>query len=93
MTYQIKGENILSNEIGKWYENPMYKDTMTKYLIQWMVTGYYEVDYASKDGHLYINYALDQNYVNFLEGSSVVFNIELTDKGRNFINKGELNEQ
>jgi hypothetical protein len=95
MTYQLKGGSILSNEvneIGRWYENPMYKDVMTKYLTQWLLLGYYEVDYVSRDAHLYINFALDQGYVKFIEGNSAVFNLELTNKGRNFLNKGETNE-
>jgi hypothetical protein len=93
MTYQLKGGSILSNEIGKWYDIPIHRDVMEKYMTKWMLTGYYEVDESCRDEHIYFNFALGKYYVQTLESGGLVWYLRLADEGRNFLNKGEKHEQ
>jgi disulfide oxidoreductase YuzD len=83
------------NEIGRWYHILMYRDVMEKYMAEWMLTETYEINPLSDDQHNYFNYALDRGYINAAEKNRYIdaWRVELTNKGREFLNKGENNEQ
>jgi hypothetical protein len=84
----------LSNEIGRWYDTPMYRDVMEKYMTKWMLTGYYEVDESSREEHIYFNYALGKNYVQTFGTQTMgEWGVKIDVEGRELLNKGEKHEQ
>lgn len=86
------------NEIGRWYDSPIFKSQMNKYMTKWLLTNEYCVVKAEYDEHIYFNYALNKEYINVEEHVetikyfSDVWHVEIAPKGRIYLNKGENNE-
>ena len=78
----LEDHNEVNKAIGHWYDMPIYKDTMTKFMTEWLITGKYEVDDSSYNQHIYFNYALGKDLVKILNGHSTEWNVEVLDKGR-----------
>jgi hypothetical protein len=83
------------NEIGRWYDTPIFESRMEKYMTKWMLTQVYEVDEVDHDEHIYFNFALNKHYINL--GAEMFkdkgWGVEIAPNGRNLLNKGENNEQ
>ena len=83
----LEDHNEVNKAIGHWYDMPIYKDTMTKYMTEWLITCLYEVDESSHNLHIYFNYALNKNLVIIINGHGVKYKVELTKHGREWLDE------
>lgn len=83
------------NEIGRWYDKPIFRTRMNEYMTKWLLTNEYDVDNSDYDEHIYFNYASNKHYINIKEKNNYIslWHIEIASKGREYLNKGENNEQ
>jgi hypothetical protein len=83
------------NEIGRWYDTPIFISRMNEYMTKWLLTNEYCVIKSEFDEHIYFNYALNKGYINMgnhVESAKYfanVWHIDITPNGREFLNKGE----
>jgi hypothetical protein len=83
------------NEIGRWYDTPIFISRMNEYMTKWLLTNEYCVIKSEFDEHIYFNYALNKGYINMgnhVESAKYFANvwyIEIAPNGREFLNKGE----
>jgi hypothetical protein len=98
--YRLPRGSIMSddhevNEIGRWYDAPIFRNRMEKYMTKWMLTQVYEVDEVDHDEHIYFNYALKKDYIHLSKNmfKSKGWGVDIAFNGRDLLNKGENNEQ
>jgi hypothetical protein len=83
------------DEIGRWYDAPIFRNRMEKYMTKWLLTNKYDViklsEYDEHDEHIYFNYACNKHYINIEEKHLSIgrFYVEIAPNGREFLNKGE----
>lgn len=72
------------NEIGKWYDIPIFRTRMNEYMTKWMLTGMYDVDNTNHDEHIYFNYALNEHFIDVDLG---MWGLELAPNGRAWLDE------
>ena len=82
------------NEIGRWYDMPIFGSRMNEFMTKWLLTNEYDVDNSEYDEHIYFNYACNKHYINSKEKNVYIslWHIEIAPNGREYLNKGENNE-
>jgi hypothetical protein len=80
------------NEIGRWYDMPIFRTRMKEYMTKWMLTRIYDTDTSDYDEHIYFNYASNKHYINIasrdMEGN---FELELAPNGRAWLDEQRTN--
>lgn len=82
------------NEIGKWYDIPIFESRMKEYMTKWLLTNEYDVENQDEGEHNYFNYASDKHYINIKHKNVYIsaWHVEIAPNGREFLNKGEQDE-
>lgn len=89
----LKGDIMLDthevNEIGRWYDMPIFRTRMNEYMTKWLLTNEYDVDNSDYDEHIYFNYASNKHYINIKEKNNYIslWHIELAPKGRAWLDE------
>ena len=94
MIYVVKKGVTMSddhkvNEIGRWYDTPIFISRMKEFMTKWMLTQIYDVDKSEYDEHIYFNYALNKHYINVKSKRNIDWIVDIAPNGREFLNKGE----
>ena len=86
----------MGKEIGRWYQYLIFRDEMVKYLVEWMLTGKYDVSRTLDDKHHYFQYAYNHNLIKATPLNVYIdeWGIEILPKGRKLLDKqkGEKHE-
>jgi len=76
------------NEIGRWYDTPIFESRMEKYMTKWMLTQLYDVNNSEYDEHIYFNYASNKHYIAIQTKRNLNWYIGIAPNGREFLHKG-----
>jgi hypothetical protein len=88
--YLLKGEKMENhevNEIGRWYDMPIFRTRMNEYITKWMLTNEYDVNNSDYDEHIYFNYASNKYYIYIESHTGGSWYIEIAPKGRAWLDE------
>jgi hypothetical protein len=81
-------DNHEVNEIGRWYDMPIFRTRMNEYMTKWMLTRIYDTDTSDYDEHIYFNYASNKHYINIASRDMEVnFELEIAPNGRAWLDE------